>query len=425
MIGDGWKTTRLADLIQIKHGFAFKGEFFRDEPTPDILLTPGNFAVGGGFKDDKLKYYRGPVPDDYVLSAGDILVTMTDLSKSGDTLGYPAFVPDSNGLRYLHNQRLGKVLIMRPNLLDKQFLYYLLSSREYRHEVLASATGTTVKHTSPHRIRSFEFQLPSKQEQEAIGRTLGILDEKINSNKRLNQILEEIGRVLFERWFVDFDFPNEGGKPYKSSGGEMVDSELGKIPKGWRIGNITEIAKYVNGKAFTALATPTGRMILKIIELNSGPGSSTRYYNGRADPENIAYFDNILFSWSATLDVYRWFGTESVINQHIFKVIPNDGFPKAFVFYMLKHVMPNFQAIASGKATTMGHIQRRHLEEERIVLPPMDILIVFGGMVSPFYNLIASNAAQSNTLTKIRDTLLPKLLSGQIRVNPPKDMKCK
>ena len=109
-MGGEWQDCTLGDLIDVKHGFAFQGEFIHDEPLGDILLTPGNFAIGGGFKGDKFKYYDGTVPDDFVLEEGDLLVTMTDLSKQSDTLGFPAVVPSrSDGRRYLHNQRLGKV----------------------------------------------------------------------------------------------------------------------------------------------------------------------------------------------------------------------------------------------------------------------------------------------------------------------------
>jgi type I restriction enzyme S subunit len=144
-----WGEESLGEVIDIKHGFAFKGEFIHDIPRGDVLLTPGNFAIGGGFKAEKFKYYDGPVPEEFVLHERDLLVTMTDLSKQSDTLGYPAFVPArTDGRRYLHNQRLGKVVLKDPESLDVRYLRYLLSSQVYRHEVLASATGTTVKHTS-------------------------------------------------------------------------------------------------------------------------------------------------------------------------------------------------------------------------------------------------------------------------------------
>ena len=101
-----WKEAPLAAVMDVKHGFAFAGEHICDEPLGDILLTPGNFAIGGGFKGDKFKYFDGDVPDDYVLDEGDLIVTMTDLSKQADTLGYPALVPKPHGSRFLHNQRL-------------------------------------------------------------------------------------------------------------------------------------------------------------------------------------------------------------------------------------------------------------------------------------------------------------------------------
>ena len=143
-----WREVRLADLIDIKHGFAFKGVSIHDEPLGNVLLTPGNFAIGGGFKGDRLKYYADSVSEEFVLEEGDMLVTMTDLSKQSDTLGYPALVPRSrHGRRYLHNQRLGKVVIKGTEDVYERYIYYVMCSDEYRNEVLASATGTTVKHT--------------------------------------------------------------------------------------------------------------------------------------------------------------------------------------------------------------------------------------------------------------------------------------
>ena len=166
--GGGWCDVTLGDLVEIKHGYAFKGTNIHDFPkgSSDVLLTPGNFAVGGGFKADKFKYYDGPVPDQFVLNKGDLVVTMTDLSKLSDTLGYPALVPEcSEDLRYLHNQRLGKISLKGTGEVDTRYLYYVMCTTEYRDEVLASATGTTVKHTSPERIGRFTFKLPPLHEQ--------------------------------------------------------------------------------------------------------------------------------------------------------------------------------------------------------------------------------------------------------------------
>jgi type I restriction enzyme S subunit len=204
-MADEWEETSLASVMDVKHGFAFPGEFIRDEPPGDILLTPGNFAIGGGFKSEKFKYFDGEVPVDYVLREGDLIVSMTDLSKQADTLGYPALVPRPRGPRFLHNQRLGKVLIKDDAKLEKSFLFYLLRTAGYRHEVLASATGTTVKHTSPGRILAHKACIPPLAEQKGIAAVLGALDDKIELNRRMNATLEAMARALFQSWFVDFD----------------------------------------------------------------------------------------------------------------------------------------------------------------------------------------------------------------------------
>ena len=244
--GVEWREVSLGDIAEITHGFAFKGEYIHDQPRGDVLLTPGNFAIGGGFKVGKLRYYDGNFPEEFVLREGDLIVTMTDLSKQADTLGYPALVPkNSDNRRYLHNQRLGKVLLRDGASVDVRCLYYVMCSSEYRHEVLASATGTTVKHTSPDRIKQFRFLLPPLPEQRAISHILGTLDDKIELNRRMNETLEQMSRALFKSWFVDFDpvrakmdgrwrpgqsIPGLPAHLYDLFPSRLVPSDLGPIP---------------------------------------------------------------------------------------------------------------------------------------------------------------------------------------------------
>lgn len=156
-IPKGWVVSELSELINIKHGFAYKGEFFSDEKTENILLTPGNVNVGGGFKSAKYKYYNGPIVNEYIFKEGDMYVNMTDLSKASDTLGYPAIVPQIHGITFHHNQRLGKVIYKENKSAKKEFIYQLLCSHKSRNNVLGSATGTTVKHTSPTKILSLSI----------------------------------------------------------------------------------------------------------------------------------------------------------------------------------------------------------------------------------------------------------------------------
>ncbi|WP_180295630.1 restriction endonuclease subunit S [Raoultella planticola] len=149
-----WIYSDLSKLIDIKHGYAYKGEYFSEKPTDDILLTPGNVRIGGGFKLDKFKYYDGEIPKDYIFEKDDIFVSMTDLSKECDSLGYAARIPYQENVRFLHNQRLGRVIISKHNSSAKEFIYQVLISQDYRNTVLGSVTGTTVKHTSPRKILS-------------------------------------------------------------------------------------------------------------------------------------------------------------------------------------------------------------------------------------------------------------------------------
>ncbi|MBR8828710.1 MAG: restriction endonuclease subunit S [Gomphosphaeria aponina SAG 52.96 = DSM 107014] len=199
MIPKGWSITKLEDLINIKHGYAFKGDFFKTDPPGDILLTPGNFAIGGGFKDDKFKYYFGIAPKEFILSKGDLLVTMTDLSKAADTLGYPALLPSEREGRYLHNQRLGKIIIKSNTLVGKLFLYYLLKTDNYRHEILASAINSTVKHTSPKQILAFQFPLSNNQLALKFETFISPLYQTFCSNNQQNYIIAAIRDTLLPK----------------------------------------------------------------------------------------------------------------------------------------------------------------------------------------------------------------------------------
>jgi type I restriction enzyme S subunit len=199
-----WQDVSLGDLFKIKHGFAFKGEFFVEEPTETLLITPGNFAIGGGFQNPKPKFYNGPVPDEYVLKPGQIVVTMTDLSKQSDTLGLAAVIPQDQNV-WLHNQRVGLLEFKGKIPSDPRFLNYLLRTHEYRSWVIGSATGTTVKHTSPSRIHSYSCSIPPLEEQKTIAHILGSLDDKIELNRQMNATLEAMAQALFKSWFVDFD----------------------------------------------------------------------------------------------------------------------------------------------------------------------------------------------------------------------------
>jgi type I restriction enzyme, S subunit len=439
-----WRETSLGELIDIKHGFAFKGEFFRDEPRGDILLTPGNFAIGGGFKADKFKYYEGPVPVEFVLYDGDLIVTMTDLSKQTDTLGYPAFVPTaSDGRRYLHNQRLGKVVLKAEEKTDLQYLHYLMCWQDFRDEVLASATGTTVKHTSPERIKRFRFLLPPLPEQHAIAHILGTLDDKIELNRRMNETLEAMARAIFQSWFVDFDPVRamaEGRDPILTKEiddlfpDSFEESELGEIPMGWRVKTIEDVAERVamgpfgssiKVETFVPEGVPiiSGQHLHGFILEDSTFNFITREHASRLSNAVVQRGD-VVFTHAGNIGQAAFIPKTSHYERSIISQRQ---------FYMrcdLSQVNPIFIALyfnspegrhlllANTSSSGVPSIARpvTYLRLIQIPVPSKSVLDAFERLVRPLLHRYSQNLDVNRTLAALRDTLLPKLISGDLRV---------
>lgn len=188
LIPEDWEVKSLGDIFSIKHGYGFEGQFFSSENNQHIVVTPGNFKLEGGFQKQKQPiYYTGTYPDEFKLKPNDLIIMMTDLSKNSDTLGNPAIVPD-DGNDYLHNQRIGLIQIHNDSFV-KDYIYLLLCTKEYHEAVVATAAGSTVKHTSPKRIYSINLIVStSKEEQTAIANVLSSMDKEIET---LNTKLEK------------------------------------------------------------------------------------------------------------------------------------------------------------------------------------------------------------------------------------------
>jgi type I restriction enzyme S subunit len=229
-----WRQCRLGDLLEIKHGYAFLGQYF-GRGGSHIVLTPGNFFDEGGFKDkgENEKRYSGPIPADYVLKKGDLLVAMTEQAEG--LLGSSAFVPRSDV--YLHNQRFGLVQV-QVDAADPHFLYYLFNTKDVRQQIRASASGVKVRHTAPTRIAQVGVCIPPLKMQTRIAATLSAYDDLIENNVRRIKILEEMARALYREWFVEFRFP--GHQTH-----QVVDSALGLIPRGWEIVSIDDVCARV------------------------------------------------------------------------------------------------------------------------------------------------------------------------------------
>ncbi len=311
------------------------------------------------------------------------------------------------------------VLSGRDSISDDMYVYYLSKSPFVLPEVINSMVGTSGR----QRVQNDVFDnilipFPEIEEQSAIAKVLSDLDAKIELNQQMNKTLESIGQALFKRWFINFEFPDENGKPYKSSGGEMVDSELGEIPKGWRVKPIDEVAEFLNGLAlqkFPAESKDEFLPVVKIRELKQGITESSDRASKNIPSMYVVNDGDVLFSWSGSLEVVIWSYGKGALNQHLFKVTSKE-YPKWFYYYWVLQHLPEYRHIAEGKATTMGHIQRHHLKSSLVLVPDKDVLSIMDGILSPVINKQIETNVEVRNLSNIRDSLLPRLMSGRIRV---------
>ena len=426
----------LGRYINVKHGFAFKGEYFTDEERSDVLVTPGNFAIGGGFQDNKLKYYAGPVPHEYVLQAADLVVTMTDLSKAGDTLGYPALVPQSVGRRYLHNQRIGLIEVKPDVEADKRFLFYRLRADDYRNHVLATASGSTVRHTSPGRICAFETTLPTIDDQHAIAGVLGALDDKIEQNQRTARALERLACAIFRAWFVDFEpvkakaagatsFPSMPQPVFDALPTRFVDSEIGHVPAGWEvkaIGDVVSVkgggtpstknAEYWDG-GLHCWATPRDMSRLSHPVLLD---TERRITDAGIDciSSGLLPAGTVLMSSRAPVGYLAIAGVPTAINQGFIAMVCDGPLPPTYVLQWTHASMDVIHGRASG--TTFPEISKTNFRPLPVVVPPPNVVTAFRILADPLFDLLTATVKEDGSLATTRDYLLPRLLSGALRV---------
>jgi type I restriction enzyme S subunit len=392
-----WRKIALKDLVD-ERGVTY-GVVQPGQPRPDgvPIVRVNNFAPTGLQLDDVMRI-DPEIATRHTrsrLRGGEVLITL--VGSTGQVAVAPHAVVGWNVTRAVG------VVPVRGDV-SPRWVVWCLQGPEARSYLEARLNTTVQKTLNLRDLASLMIPVPPLEELEAITAVLGALDDKIESNRQLAGLVEETGARLFRARFVDFVAVEE-----------FDDSEIGRIPRGWRAGALTDLARFVNGKAFTKHANGAGRPILRIRELNTGVDQGTPHSDIEAEDDFIARSDDILFAWSGSLGAYRWPGDESLINQHIFKVIP-DGWPAWFVSAWIKEHMETFRAIARDKATTMGHIQRRHLAEARLALPGSGVVTQADAVIGPLDRQRAALVSESRTLRLVRDALLPKIISGQIRV---------
>ena len=396
-IGSG-STPRGGNSVYSDSGISF----IRSQNVLDMDFSTENLAFINDSQAEKL--------NNVIVEKNDILLNIT-----GDSIARCTVVPEEI-LPARVNQHVS-IIRCKNTEESKYVMYYLQYMKKYLLQI--SKVGGTRNALTKEAIGKLPIKI--SDDCNKISKILDNIDKKIQINNKINQELESMAKTLYDYWFVQFDFPDQNGKPYKSSGGKMVyNPELKReIPEGWGVDSLWNIANFYNGLAMQKYRPDTNEddylPVIKIREMMNGFSKDTE--RARLDIPSEAVVDrgDILFSWSATLEVIIWGKEKGALNQHIFKVT-SDTYPKSFIYFELKSYLKVFKAIAELRKTTMGHITQDHLKQAKIVVPPIELISKLDAKLQPIMLKQQILENQNQELTQLRDGLLPMLMNGQVKV---------
>ncbi len=353
------------------------------------------------------------------LQRGDVLLTREA------PIGEVGFVQEPEG--FFLGQRVMQYRA-DPTVLSPRFLLYSFLSPTLQHQFGShEGSGSVVSHIRVGDCFKFKLTLPPLPVQAEIASMLGALDDRIALLRETNATLEAIAQALFKSWFVDFDPVRAKSQGLAPAGMDEAmaalfpdsfeESALGLVPKGWKVSALDEIATYLNGLALQKVppSDDSWLPVIKIAQLRKGDTTGADRAGRNLKPEYIIQNGDVLFSWSGSLEVEVWCGGEGALNQHLFKVTSHE-YPKWFYLHWTRHHLDHFRQIAASKATTMGHIQRAHLSEAKVLVPSAALLGAMDAFFAPLLARIVQNELQAQTLATLRDTLLPRLISGKLRL---------
>ena len=407
------KKYKLGEICTIVPGYAFKATDFGKGLNYVIKIKDIMPPYIDILHSEKVETV---IDKKYEIKYGDFVMAMT-----GATIGKIGKLQIDSESKVYINQRVCKFI--PEAFCDKEYLYYKLNTQEFQQFIYNNVDSKLAQPNIGHpTIYKYELELPLLSEQRRIGQFLKAIDDKIALNRSINHNLEAIAKQLYDYWFVQFDFPDENGKPYKSSGGKMVWNEKLKreIPEGWHCGNLFEIAVFTNGLACQKFRPKPGEKplpVIKIREMHDGISSDAEEVSSNI-PESVkVYNGDVLFSWSASLEVMLWACGLGGLNQHIFKVTSANDFPKSFYYFQLLNYVDVFKKMAEARKTTMGHITQDHLQQSTIAIPDnKDVADKFEKRISPLFAQMIKLQEEIQQLTKQRDELLPLLMNGQVKV---------
>ena len=422
---EDWKEYRLGDIISISGGFAYKGELIGSGD--NYLLSMGCVSFSENFLDKGARQYAGESPDRFYAYPGDIVLATRQQSDNLPILGMPAIIPSKfEGHKMIVGANLYRVDI-KDKSFNNRFLYWLLKTPSYVNHIRSCQSGTTVRMITKANIEDYIFYAPDKTTRDHISDFIWALDDKIEVNRKINDNfylacleviliwlltslendnLEKQAQALFKSWFVDFD-------PFKD--GEFVESELGMIPKGWRAGTLSEIANITMG------TSPSGASY----NVN---GEGEVFYQGRAEfgyrfphrnmyttePKRYAEDGDVLLSVRAPVGDVNIANERCCIGRGL-AAIGSESCP-SYILYLVKSLKSVFEQY-NGEGTVFGSINKKTLEGLRIIVPESKYIERFEKVANPLDGQIRCKEEESRRLASLRDTLLPKLMSGELKLN--------
>jgi type I restriction enzyme S subunit len=391
-----WEKVKIGELFQIKHGWAFKGEYFSNEGEL-IIVTPGNFYEGGGFRQvgGKEKFYTGDFPQEFLLKKNDVIIAMTE--QGPGLLGSPALVPADE--KYLHNQRIGLINEIDNTRIDKEFIYRLFYTAIVRNEIFGSATGTKVKHTAPKRIYSIEVEIPPLPTQRRIASILSAYDDLIENNLKRIKLLEEAINIYYKKLLsIGYkNFTNEklnsfvdiiSGFPFKSNyyndNGKHKIVTIKNVQDGFFVPVVTDRIEDLPDNMNKALFLSTGDVIMSL--------------TGNVGRVCLVY------------------GDDYVLNQRVVKLSSKEPIDQSFIYALVrdKEMLTILENLSNG--TAQQNLSPIKMGELLIRYPSSNLREDFNKKVSPMIEMICKLNIQNTKLREARDILLPRLMNGEIEV---------
>lgn len=408
---------KLSSLIDVKRGQSISGEYYASEGDY-IRLTLANFDyINGGFKKDNQKndlFYTGPVKPECLLNEGDIITPLTEQALG--LLGSTARIPESG--KYVQSGDIALVTC-KEGLLDPNFCYYLLPSKQVKKQLAAGSQQTKIRHTSPDAIKACVVDIPDYEQQKRIGGFLSLLDRKIALNSSINNNLEALAKQIYGYWFVQFDFPDENGRPYKSSGGKMVwnDRLKREIPKGWKVLPLFDAADVQYGFPFSTDLFTEEETDIPIVRIRDILGGTISAYSNETPDEkyHLQKFD-VIIGMDGNFHMNFWHDNSAYLNQRCVRIRPNTEsiISSIQIYYDLK---PYIKAKESNiQGSTVGHLSDKDLKGLYLLCPVANKFFQPKMVFDHLLSLQIHNRQQIISLTKQRNELLPLLMNGQVTI---------